>query len=136
MMLSSNGFCKEPKDGENQVNNTISRSAKFKGDDAKLYSFLSDKLVYPDSCKKAGIEDVVYVNFIINTTGAVTNAKVHKSSGIKGFDDEALRVVNLTSGNWEPAYSEAKHKKVRCKYELPIRFELKTKLFDKKNKKQ
>ena len=40
----------------------------------------------------------------------------------KALEEEALRVVNLTSGKWNPA--EEKGKKVRCKYMLPISFRL------------
>ena len=40
----------------------------------------------------------------------------------KALEEEALRVVNLTSGKWNPA--EEKGKKVRCRYMLPISFRL------------
>lgn len=40
----------------------------------------------------------------------------------KALEEEALRVVKLTSGKWEPA--EEKGKKVRCRYMLPLSFRL------------
>ena len=40
----------------------------------------------------------------------------------KALEEEALRVVNLTSGKWDPA--EEKGKKVRCRYMLPLSFRL------------
>ena len=40
----------------------------------------------------------------------------------KVLEEEALRVVNLTSGKWDPA--EEKGKKVRCRYMLPLSFRL------------
>lgn len=40
-----------------------------------------------------------------------------------GLEEEAIRVVNLTSGLWTPA--ELREKKVRMRYRLPIKFALK-----------
>ncbi|MDQ3192233.1 MAG: energy transducer TonB [Bacteroidota bacterium] len=75
---------------------------------------------YPQMAKDAGIQGTVYVTFVIGSDGKVTDVKVLR--GVKGLDDEAIRVVQKM-----PAWSPGKQrgKAVSVQYNLPIRFVLK-----------
>jgi protein TonB len=78
--------------------------------------------VYPKSAQKAGISGIVYVYFIIDKNGNVTNAEVKR--GVKGgeeLNDEALRVIKGMP-KWEPGYQNAKPASVQLT--LPIKFML------------
>jgi TonB family protein len=89
----------------------------FKGGTAALDKFISSKIIYPDFSSQNCIEATIDVSFSVDKAGKVTGARVQQGPGID-LDDEALRVVKLTSGHWSiPAdYTEA------VRVVLPIRF--------------
>ncbi|RYF49043.1 MAG: energy transducer TonB [Cytophagaceae bacterium] len=72
----------------------------FKGGQAALKDFISGKIVYPEYSRQNCISGTVQVRFTLDKAGNVTEAKIHQGLGID-IDDEALRVVELTSGQWE-----------------------------------
>jgi|GEM_PF-249658 len=89
----------------------------FKGGAAALDRFLQSKIIYPDFSSQNCIAATIQVSFMIEKDGSVTNAKIQQGPGID-LDDEALRVIKLTSHKWEiPAdYKRA------VRVVLPIRF--------------
>ncbi len=65
----------------------------FEGGQERLITYLSTFLRYPDDAVRDSIQGTVLVEFMINTTGKVTNARVLK--GISpSCDTEAVRVVS------------------------------------------
>ena len=87
----------------------------------EMYKFLSDNLVYPKEAKENGIQGTVIVEFVIDTSGKVSNAKVIVPL-YPECDKEALRVIQEMP-NWKPAKHQGKP--VAIYYNLPIRFMLK-----------
>ena len=87
------------------------------------YSAISKKNIqYPVVEKENGIQGKVFITFVVDKDGAVTEAAVYK--GLKsgpGCDKEALRVVKLMP-KWSPGKQNGKSVKVR--YILPINFKL------------
>lgn len=75
---------------------------EFTGGKTALQLYIKKNLVYPDEAKNAGISGTVYLEFTIDTNGNVTDVKVLKSLGY-GCDEEAIRVIKLTSKMWTPA---------------------------------
>ena len=71
----------------------------FKGGQAELYNFLSKKIVYPEFSRRNCLSGTIKVSFRVDQTGAVYDAKISQGLGID-LDDEALRVIKLTSGKW------------------------------------
>ncbi|MFD1258091.1 energy transducer TonB [Mucilaginibacter terrae] len=89
----------------------------FKDGAAALDRFISNKLIYPEFSSQNCIAATINVGFSIDKDGKVTDAKVQQGPGID-LDDEALRVVKLTSGKWMiPANYTGSVRVV-----LPIRF--------------
>lgn len=72
---------------------------KFKGGDNALSAFLIGNLVYPEYSRQNCISGVIQISFNLDKAGKVYHVKVHKGLGID-LDDEAMRVVKLTSGKW------------------------------------
>ncbi len=93
---------------------------KFPGGMAKFYKFISQNIKYPDQAKKDSIQGNVFISFVIEKNGSLTNIKVDRKLGY-GTDEEAIRVLKL-SPNWEPGTQDGKP--VRVKYNIPIRFNL------------
>lgn len=90
---------------------------QYKDGDRELSSFLSRNLIYPEYSKQNCISGTIQVSFNINQQGQLSNVKVYKGLGID-LDDEALRVVKLTSGNWTvpPGFSTTEN------VVLPVKF--------------
>lgn len=63
-------------------------------------SFLKDNTVYPPYSMQNCIQGTVDVGFKINKKGEVFYATVTKGIGTD-LDDEALRLIKLSSGKWE-----------------------------------
>ena len=93
---------------------------EFPGGTAKMMDYLSKNIKYPEEAKEKGISGRVFLSFVIEKDGAVSNVKVAKGIG-KECDDEALRVVKAMP-KWKPGLQ--KGKPVRVNYMLPIFFKL------------
>ncbi|RLD48169.1 MAG: energy transducer TonB, partial [Bacteroidetes bacterium] len=78
---------------------------------------------YPPQAKNNGIQGRIFINFIVEPDGIVSDVKILKGIG-GGCDKEALRVVK-NMPRWEPGVQ--KGKPVRVSYNLPIKFTLKGK---------
>ena len=93
---------------------------EFPGGMDQMAKYLSENIKYPEEAKEKGISGRVYIEFVIEKDGAVSNVKVMKSiSG--GCDEEGVRVVNAMP-KWKPGMQ--KGKPVRVHYVLPIFFKL------------
>lgn len=101
---------------------TVSEFApEYKGGDEAFYKFLMSQIVYPEEAKEKGEQGRVFVSFIVMETGLLKRIRViHGSS--PSLNDEALRVVSLTDGDWIPAKNHGEP--VRVIYVLPIMFSL------------
>lgn len=71
----------------------------FKGGPYQLNRFLSSKIIYPEYSRQNCIGGTVQVSFRLDEKGKVSNASVQQGTGVD-LDDEALRVIRLTSGKW------------------------------------
>ncbi len=69
----------------------------FKG---SLEDFMGQRIVYPPYAKFHCIQGTVVVTFRLSENGMVREAKV-ASGGMADLDEEALRVVRMTSGHWQ-----------------------------------
>lgn len=89
----------------------------FKGGVDSMNAYLANNLRYPP------IDDVsgnVYVKFVVNEDGSVSNAVVLRGIG-KKFDDEALRLVNEMP-KWNPGIKNGKPVKVY--YVLVVKYSM------------
>ena len=89
------------------------------GDEARV-KFLSENLSYPKAAREAGLEGRVFIGFVVEPDGRLTNFSVVRSvSPI--LDDEALRVVKMM-----PKWTAGKQrgKAVRVQFQVPITFTL------------
>lgn len=108
---------------ENPVFEVPDTDPEFVGGMEALYKYLAENIHYPKKAKSEGIQGRVFVSFVIEADGSVTNAKVVRSIG-GGCDEEALRVVEAMP-KWKPGMQSGKP--VRVQFNLPITF----KLYDK-----
>jgi TonB family protein len=94
---------------------------EFHGGINAFYKFLASNIKYPIDAARRGVAGRVMLSFIVCEDGSMCEYKVEKRVGY-GLDEEALRVVKLMSGKWEPGVLRGQ--KVRVKYNLPVNFQL------------
>lgn len=92
----------------------------FKGGEPALYAYLAKNIKYPKFAMDQDIEAKLFVEFIVNTDGSISDVKVLRGEGY-GFDEEAARVIKEMP-NWIPGQQGGK--KVRVIYVIPINFAL------------
>ncbi|MCF8303384.1 MAG: energy transducer TonB [Bacteroidales bacterium] len=92
----------------------------FPGGEMERIKFLQKHLNYPAEAREIGLEGTVYIYFVVEIDGSLTNIKVMRSIG-GGCDEEALRVVKKMP-KWNPGTQRGRP--VRVRYRLPIRFTL------------
>lgn len=93
---------------------------EFPGGNQAMYKYLSENIKYPTMAMESGISGRVYVSFIVEKDGSISDVKVMRGIG-GGCDKEAVRVVK-NMPKWTPG--KQKGKAVRVKFTLPINFKL------------
>ncbi len=103
-----------------EVYQVVEEMPEYPGGMEAMYKFLSENIHYPAKAKEEGIEGRVYVNFVVEADGRLTNIKVLHGIG-GGCDEEAVRVVEAMP-KWKPGRNQGKA--VRVHFNLPIVFKL------------
>jgi TonB family protein len=110
-----------PQQKDNKVFTEVEHVPNYPGGVNKFYKFLQQNIKYPAEAKSKKIQGKVFVSFIVEKDGSLSNLKVIRDPGA-GCGAEALRVMKL-SPKWNPGIQMGH--KVRVQYTLPISFTLK-----------
>lgn len=86
----------------------------------KLWEFLANNISYPTEAREAGVTGRVFIEFIVEPDGRITNVRSLRGIGY-GCDEEAVRVLAL-SPPWKPGTIDGTP--VRQRMVLPIAFSL------------
>ena len=113
---------RETKEVDTQIFTVVEKQPEYPGGMEALYQFIAANIQYPEACKGKDISGKVYVTFIIETDGSISNIKVLRDPDPeKRLGDEAVRVVKLMP-KWKPGTQRGKA--VRVQYNLPVNFTL------------
>ena len=95
--------------------------ATFQGQDITYFlsNFVMPRIQYPDSAKINCIQGKVFILFAVDSIGQIKDTKVIRSLN-RLCDEEAIRVIKLSTGMWTPA--KLKGKNVKQIFSLPISF--------------
>lgn len=99
------------------VYNKVQVKPEFPGD---INKYLSDHIMYPEDAKGLKIQGTVYVSFVIEMDGSVSNVKLLR--GVRNgemLNDEAIKVIS-NMPKWTPGMQDGKT--VRVQYMVPIHF--------------
>jgi protein TonB len=100
--------------------NMVEQKPIYPGGDIALLKFISDSTKYPEEALQNAISGKVYVQFVIDAEGYVTNVQIAK--GVAPIlDQEAIRVIKLMP-RWTPG--EQRGKPVSVSFVVPINFYL------------
>lgn len=115
-----------PKEAEIVEDNSIKDFAsvevlpKFPGGDEAFGKYLSRNIKYPPLARENNITGRVFVSFVVEKDGRLTDIKVVRGLGY-GTDEEAVRVLK-NSPKWSPGVQNGRE--VRVQYTIPIFFQL------------
>lgn len=89
---------------------------KFQCFNQNIMQHIGKEFEFPELARQMGIQGKVYVNFVIEKDGSVSNVTIARGVD-KLIDDEAMRVIKLL-----PEFTPAKQrgKPVRMQYTVPI----------------
>jgi TonB family protein len=105
---------------EDDVYVVVEETASPRGGMPEFYNHIAHHLKYPAQARRMGIEGKVFVEFIVQTDGSITDLNVKKGIGA-GCDQEAMRAIQ-SSPNWIPGKN--KGVVVKQRMVLPISFKL------------
>ena len=110
----------EEEVSETEVFTIVEEMPAYPGGDQKLYEYLGKNIKYPQIARESGIQGRVFVNFVVEPDGSVSNVKVMRGIG-GGCDEEAIRVIK-SMPKWKPG--KQRGKAVRVTYTIPVVFKL------------
>jgi protein TonB len=93
---------------------------QYPGGDKAMYEFLGKNMKYPERAKEVNISGKVYISFVIDEFGSISQVSVLRGIG-GGCDEEAARVIKKMP-RWSPGKQGGHPVKVR--YQIPIEFVL------------
>lgn len=99
---------------------SVEVAPEFPGGQKAFGKFLGSNIRYPESARENNIQGKVYIGFVVEKNGELSDLKIIKGIG-GGCDEEALRVLK-SSPNWKPGMSEGKP--VRTSYTFPVTFQI------------
>lgn len=107
--------------GQNiEHNDTLNIDASFPGGEKALQKFIKSNLLYPKECLEKEELGVVYVRFVVEKNGKISNVHVDTTKKFcYEFAIEAQRVVSIMP-NWIPGKINGKIEKIACT--LPFKF--------------
>jgi len=120
MVDYSNMVIEEETRDEGEIFMIVEEMPEFPGGTAELQKYLATSVRYPVIAQENGVQGRVYIQFVINQNGEVTNAVVLRGVD-PSLDKEALRVVQAMP-KWKPG--KQRNRPVRVSYTVPINFVL------------
>jgi protein TonB len=104
-----------------QIFVVVEKMPEFPGGEDSLYSYTAKNLTYPPEAREKGIQGTVYVSFVVEADGSVTDPRVLRGIG-GGCDEMALELVK-NMPRWVPG--KQRGKPIRVQFTLPVKFRLK-----------
>ena len=138
LFLSNTVFSQiEPKKVKND---TVYVNPEFPGGQNEMFKFIGKNLKYPSASRDKGIMGIIYIGFVVDSTGKIENQLVkaqrlyklkrknrfsnlekEEIEGDADLAEECLKVVRAMP-KWKPGSMNGKI--VRVAYTLPMRFEI------------
>jgi protein TonB len=98
----------------------VEQYPEFPGGMEAWAKFIQRNLRYPYTAQDAGVQGKVFVSFVVEKDGSISDVKVARGLGY-GLDDEAVRVIKK-SPKWKAGMQNKQT--VRVRYNMPINYVL------------
>ena len=111
----------EEEEVEEEIFVIVEDMPKFKGGDINTFrDWVQKRVRYPELASENGIQGRVFITFVVETNGNVSNVSVSRS--VDALLDEAAKEAVAASPKWEPGMQRGRP--VRVRYSIPIIFQL------------
>ncbi len=105
-----------------EIFTVVEEMPEYPGGMGDLMKYLQNNINYPQVEKEAGIQGKVFVKFVVQPDGAISNTEVLRGvAGGEGLSKEAIRVVK-SMPKWKPGKQNGRT--VPVYFNLPINFKL------------
>jgi protein TonB len=104
----------------NKIFTAVEKEPAFPGGEDAFIKYLGKNIHYPAIAKENNVQGKVFLSFVVERSGALTDIKVVRGIG-SGCDDEAVRVLK-NSPKWAPGIQNGRP--VRVAYTIPVSFTL------------
>lgn len=104
-----------------EVFEIVDIDAEYIGGYIEMMKFIQSNLVYPQEAIEFGEQGKVYLNFVVEPDGSISNVNVERGVS-ESIDREAERIIR-SMPKWKPG--EMNYGKVRSRVRIPINFLLK-----------
>lgn len=94
---------------------------EFPGGQPALTKYLNKNIRYPGVAQETGVEGIVFIQFVVNRDGTISDVKTVGAPKGAGLEEEAKRVVSKMP-KWKPGRQNGQQ--VAVFFNLPIRFTL------------
>ncbi|MEO1049790.1 MAG: energy transducer TonB [Bacteroidota bacterium] len=111
----------EPEEKADEIFMVVEKQPEPEGGLAAFYAAINKNIQYPRPARKAGIQGRVYVQFVVEKDGTLTDVQLAKGIGM-GCDEEAIRVIKEAGVKWAPGRQRGNP--VRVRMIIPIFFKL------------
>ena len=111
----------DPHSGNDEIYVAVEHPAEFPGGLDAFYAYVKANIHYPEQAIKDNVQGKVYVTFVVEKDGSLTDIKVMQGIG-DGCDEEAVRLIKA-SPKWNPG--EQNGVIVRQQYTVPVNFDYK-----------
>ncbi len=108
------------RNGKDDVLTISDIKPSYIGGDAAMMTYLSKNIKYPQMARENGIKGTVFVKFVVEKNGVVSEVSVAKGVD-PSLDAEAKRVVS-SMPKWTPGKQAGQP--VAVQYTLPVKFQL------------
>jgi TonB family protein len=110
----------------------VEEQPSFEGGMDAFYRYIASEMKYPLQARQQGIEGRIFVQFVVEKDGSLSDVQAIKGIG-SGCDDEAVRVIQNA-----PSFKPGKQrgKPVRVRMVMPITFKLDGQQTDEANSQQ
>lgn len=95
--------------------------AEFPGGPEAMKKFIQENVRYPEKARRKGDQGRIYLSFIVEPDGSISNIEVMRGGLTRELNKEAKRLVR-TMPKWKPGEVNGVPVRARCR--LPLTFTL------------
>lgn len=117
LVFTKNTFAQQAQK-DTTVYTIVETMPQYPGGDDALMKYLAINISYPQAAKDKGVQGTVFVTFVVEKDGKISNVKILRGIG-SGCDEEVIRVVKEMP-EWKPGTQAGKP--VRVQFNLPVKF--------------
>jgi TonB family protein len=112
---------------KNEVFTFVDNPPVYPGGEQALAAYLGKNIRYPKTAQEKNISGTIFVQFVVQPDGSISDAKIVGAPKGGGLEEESLRVVS-SMPKWTPGTQHGQ--KVAVQFNLPIRYALETSMLN------